>query len=188
MNPLPHIYECLAKDSLRPAMERALITRDKTVVTDAHILIEHSSLELFDQEFLDQLPKDGIFLGKEALQDLAKKDVYTVRFLEDVKIIEVTHKNKYGQAHKRYYEALPVDSVDYKFPNYEVVFPGSDKKKQDISSIGLNPVLLARLYKAMGKCRGVYFTFYGDTTSILCKPAGGDYLHCRGIIMPILPS
>ena len=188
MNKLPQIYQCLDDSDMRPAMNYALIQKDETAATNAHILVVHASSELFDAEFLESLPDDGLMVGKEALKDLSKSDIHSITFHPDMKLIEVLHvPGRVGWgSYKRYFEVKLQSDMSTLFPKYKTVFPSKDKKKKDISQIGLHAGLLLRLQKAMGASSGVKMEFYGEDQSIICHPKGGDYSFCKGIIMPVI--
>ena len=187
MNRLPQIYQCLADNDLRPAMMYALLKKSLIAATDAHILVVHASSELFDKEFLESIPEDGLLLGKEVLKDLTKTSIHSVTYHPDMKLIEVFHRPKrVGGSFKRYFEVKLYSETSPLFPNYKDVFPSKDKKPVPVERIGIGPTLLSRLQKAMGANNGVKLEFYGEDEAIICHPKGGDYLFCKGLIMPIM--
>lgn len=181
----PKIHECLATDELRPAMSYAFVTKEETAATDAHILVVHRTSEIFDDLFIPQIPEGGLFVGKEPLVDLAKKDVLKVNFIESHSILEVIHQDRYKKLTKRYFDVKMAKDVDFQYPKYNSVFPDGQEK---ISGIGLNPAYLNRLCKALGAENGVNLQFYGEHRPIIVKPHSSDYPTAKGLIMPVMSN
>ena len=95
---IPKIHECLSNDELRPVLNYALVTKEHTVATDAHLLVVHSTPELFDKEFVKAIPEEGMLLGGDALREMAKKTVQFIIYNRDAEtengmgVINVLHK------------------------------------------------------------------------------------------------
>jgi len=187
---IPKIYECLDIDSFRPIMNLAKITREQTVASDAHILVVHKTRELFNDQFADSLPEDGILVGREALKDLSISHAEAVYFMPEVKMLKVKHSYQ-GREWYRYYEIYLVsEKTDpgWNYPEWEKVWP-SPKDKIKKQEINFNPRILNNLAKGMG-CTGLSIQFYSkngsDGTPMTVEPLAGDYKEVKGLIMPMM--
>ena len=176
---IPKIYECLGKDPHRPIFDYALVTKEHTVATDAHILVEHSTEELFGKEFVAHVPEEGLLLGGDALRDMAKKDVEDIILTDQITVL-----HRKGQ--KAIFEFRKHGDLDI-YPNWKAVIPSIDDNKM-VMAMGIDAKKLLRLQNALGidqvgtKC---YFT--GEKTSILCYPMVNDmFPSARGLIMPMM--
>lgn len=186
---IPKIHECLANDELRPAMNYALVTKEETAASDAHIMVVHRSAEIFtDPDFLEEIPEKGILIGKEALKDLALQDVHHVEYTEvGGNLIIVTHAPNRGASFRRYFEVL-LNGDEYTFVDYNKVWPKKeDKQKGGVESIGFNSTLLAKLEKALGATTGVNLEFYSPMKAIVVRGKGSEeYTQAKGLIMPMM--
>jgi hypothetical protein len=185
---IPKLDRIIADNDFRPALSYAYVTEKETCASDAHMMVVHSTPEIFDEEFIPQIPKGGLFIGKEALRDLAQKNVIKVNFIEGHSLIEVIHKNKYGPAFKRYFAVLEAEKAEFKFPDYNQIWPNSDPAGDSVEKIGVNPKLLARLEDGLGGTYGLKLRFYGQTGSIVCTPHESCFHGAKGLIMPIITS
>lgn len=185
MKHLPKIHECLGDWYLRPALSYAYLTKKEMAASNAHILVVHQSNELFEPEFLESLPEKGIFLRKEALIDLTRKDIHSVIFHPDMKIIEILHIPSRGpEPFKRYYQVLPAEDADFTYPDYQKIFPTGPMEA--VEKIGINVDILKKLNNALGTTNGLRFEFYGEHKSIIVKANSTDYMFGKGLIMPII--
>ena len=177
---IPKIHECLSKDEYREVLNYAYVTKEHTVATDAHLLVVHSTPELFDKEFVKAIPEEGMLLGGDALREMAKKTVQFIVF--DKGTIKVLH-NKGGQA---IFEPQTQEEIGT-FPNWESVMPKMEDNSL-IMAIGIDAKKALRMQNALGidqagmKC---YFT--GESKAILCYPFNDElYPSARGLIMPMM--
>ena len=183
---IPKIYECLADDALRPAMSYALVTREKTAASDAHILVVHSTKELFGPEFVKSIPEEGFMFTRELLVDLAKLSAQQIEYLEETKQIKVTHFPKGKEPANRYFDIKKQNMFTGKYPDFEKVLP-KDKLKP-LESICFNPAILVRLTKAMtiGGDK-VRLKFRSPPHAIVCEALSNqEYPSCIGIIIPVM--
>ena len=176
---IPKIHECLGKDQYRPIFEYALITKEHTVATDAHLLVVHSTPELFDKEFVKAIPEEGMLLGGDALREMAKKTVQFIVF--DKGIIKVLH-NKGGQA---IFEPQTQEEIGT-FPNWESVMPKMEDNSL-IMAIGIDAKKALRLQNALGiEQPGLKYYFTGEDKAIICYPINPEmFPSARGLIMPM---
>lgn len=175
---IPKIHECLSKNELTPVLNYALITKEHTVATDAHILVAHKTSELFDKDFVEAIPEEGMLLGGDALREMAKKTVLSITFNEGT--INVLHK-KGGKA---IFEPETQQKIGT-FPDWRPVIPKMEDNML-VMAIGIDAKKALRLQNALGidepgmKC---YFT--GESKAILCKPVLDTYPSAEGLIMPM---
>jgi hypothetical protein len=179
---IPKIYECLSKDQLRPIMNYAFITKKKTVATDGHVLLVHDTEKIFDRDFVDALPKDGILVGETALRDMAKKTAEFIH-IQDGKI-RVMHKSREGYT-PVYWDYGTQEKLGT-FPKWETVMP--EKNGEDPpAAIGINAKLMLKLQTAFGHhCNGLKCYFNGAEKAIICEPMNAEYNSPIGIVMPMM--
>lgn len=184
---IPKIYECLSKDELREVLNYALVTKEHTVATDAHILVEHSTLELFGKEFVENVPEEGMLLGGDALREMAKKTVQFIIYNKNAEtaarlgVINVLH-NKGGKA---IFEPQTQEKIGT-FPNWKAVIPSMDDNLL-VMAIGIDAKKALRLQNALAtEASGISCYFTGEKTAILCKPINPDLPSARGLIMPMM--
>ena len=185
---IPKIYECLANDELRPAMNYALVTKEEVAASDAHILVIHKTAELFPEEFIKEIPKAGLLMGKALLQDLNKSSVRSLRYitLDGDGIIIITHAPEGKTPFKRYFE-VKLNGEDFTYVDYNAVWPKEEsREKAGVKAIALNSNLLARLERALGAESGVHMELYGAMKAIVVRGKGGDYIQAKGLIMPMM--
>ena len=160
----------------------ALITKEHTVATDAHILVVHKTSELFDEEFVKAIPKEGMLLGGDALREMAKKTVTNIIFTKESNTITVLH-NKGGKA---IFEPETQEKIGT-FPNYESVIPKMEDNKM-VMAMGLDAKKMLRLQNALSiETTGLKCYFTGESRAILCYPMNGDmFPSAKGLIMPMM--
>jgi hypothetical protein len=193
---IPKIYQCLADDELRPVMCHAKVTKEETVASDAHILVVHSTADLFPADFITHIPEDGLYFGRSLLMDLSKpsaKNIEMVKLNDGPDLIRVTHELKHIHGvHRTYHEFKEVNASSRYYPDYNKVFP---EKPSVVQFVNLKPSYLDRLMKAMASHEdtkqgyvNMKMKFYGDGNAIVCTPLSDRYPSCRGLIMPILEN
>lgn len=177
---IPKIYECLGKDQLRPVFSYAFITKKKTVATDAHVLIAYDTTELFDKEFVNALPEDGILLDVDALKDMSKKDVGFIGLSDKIIVIHFVK----GGNKTSYFDFKTQEQVAT-FLNWEVVIP-EKSSEEPLTCIGVNAKHLIRVQNAMGPdCEGLKCFFTGLDRAIIVEPVNSIYKSVTAIVMPI---
>lgn len=181
---IPKIYECLSDDLLRPVMCHALITKDETAASNSHILVVHKTSELFNQEFIDDLPEGGILVGKDALKDMALKNVQSVWYDPEIKLIKVIHQpTGGGEVINRYFEVKIPEPGGWKFPDYNKVWP---EGVGEVPEIKIKPLLLAKLFKAMGAEAALTMKFTDPTKGVICEGGSYQWPSAKGLIMPMM--
>ena len=186
---IPSIDRVVSDDDLRPAIQYALVKKDHTVVSDAHILIVHHTASIFGQEFADSLPDEGIRLSKRIIRDIKKTDVNSIVLSDDKTMISLL-------PHDRKIYELPV--IAYKLPKYIPDFPDYMKvvptpdDTHAIDKIKFNATLLETLGKALFPCywnnRFMIFHFRSNTSGVLVIPSTDDdsIKKSYAVIMPAM--
>ena len=185
---IPKIYECLGKDPHRPIFDYALVTKEHTVATDAHIMVVHKTSELFDKDFVAHIPEEGMLLGGDALREMAKKTAQFIVFNREagtakgLGTITVLH-TKGGKA---IFEPETQEKIGT-FPNWSGVMPKIEDNTT-VMAIGIDARKLLRLQNALAtETAGLKCYFTGESRAILCYPTNADtqYPSAVGIIMPM---
>ena len=181
----PKIYECLAKDELRPTMCHALITADDIIASDAHVLVWHKTKDFFDDEFRKAIPKEGILVAKPALYDLSLKSADGCRYFEskDKKVRMIITRHTDGE--ERYFKVFVNDGESMmKYPAWEKVYP-NPKEAKPVEYIGLNPIIVSKLAKGIGS-EQLQLEFYGTDKAMVVKDHRGDFPDAKGLAMPAM--
>ena len=168
------------KDDLRPVMQYVLVTKEKCVATDAHIMAIIPTNKFFKDEFIASIPEEGMLIHRE---DWKKMLPYTVAVWKtEGEVIKCLDSKKRPLL-------IEVESQEEvgKYPNWEAVIPTKDMREgAEVDSIGLNLEIAATLQKALGlpsckldfsgKGRAIYLTAANEEDS------NGQY----GIVMPVM--
>jgi len=184
---IPKIYECLGNDHLSPIFSYALVTKKKTVATNAHVLIAHNTRELFGKQFVNDLPSVGILLDYNVLKDMAKKDVTEIRLNGQ---IEVTHQPRKTSKETvtSFFTYQTEEKLGTNFPDWEAVMPEKNENDPPVC-IGINAKLLLVVQNALGPDNiGVKCYFSGTNKAILCEPFNTLFESAIGIVMPLMFS
>lgn len=129
------------KDPLRPWMSYLQIRNGFVYVTNAYAAIKIPAKEVFGTEVI----ADGEELYIDAEQWAASK-------LHSETVIMRTGNTLRGLNSKLSIEMLTAQEFSQKvgkYPDIETVLPAEDNPLGDVEYIGLNPVLLADVYKAL---------------------------------------
>ena len=175
---IPKIHECLSKDEYREVLNYAYVTKEHTVATDAHLLVVHSTPELFDKEFVKAIPEEGMLLGGDALREMAKKTVEHIILNGQITVLH----RKGGKA---IFEVRKHGDLDI-FPDWKSVMPKKEDNKL-IMAIGIDAKKALRLQNALGiEQVGMKYYFTGEDKAIICEPINAEmFPSARGIIMPM---
>lgn len=168
----------LACGFMRPALHCIKVTQEFTYASDAHIAVKHKSSEIFKELFIESIPEEGILIPANAFKIARKKTTKNIKLSDDKK-----HLQLFQEDGSEVIYSLPNDN----YPDIDQILP--DKQQcVELKEIALNPTLLARLGKAMGKDNEpLHLSFFGATKTILCDCNGhGDYYSAIGIIMPAM--
>jgi len=164
---------------LRAGLSFINIQKEFTYATNAHTLVRHKTSELFNEEFYNSLPENGIILNARMIAEICRRDTSKV-VLGDGTIEMV--KNGYSVLF-----VLP-NRDDYHFPQYESVIPDI-KDTKPVNEIAIKPHLLTDLYNAMGlNGEGIVMNLFAPTKAVLIRPngEGSNYPSVVGILMPIM--
>jgi len=180
------LQDCISKDSFREEQQYALATKAETVVTDANVLVVHSTVELFGEEFSNSLPEDGILLSKDALISISKATFFAIEYKADVKQVQVTHSTKSNDAIASLFP-VKLNKVGLTFPQYANLFDNKSELDGEAVEIGINPKLFNNLSNAMGWNGGVELRITSSRNAIVVRnKADSLYPSAKGLIMPMM--
>lgn len=180
---IPQLDLVIGKDNFRPQLQVALVTKEYTYATTAHVLVRHNTSVLFDEEFIKSLPKEGIGLTVEIIKAIRKKTVIALEIgVFETIILKSIDKKKYPDMIFR----LP-DISNFNFPNYEKVIV-SEKDSKPLDHIAFNPRLLGNAIKALATDTDLVRVFFTeDTKAILIRPKDSViYSDSLAILMPVI--
>jgi len=163
------------KDDLRPVMEYVKVTRDKMIATDAHIMAVVDTDTVFDSDFIQGIPEEGMLIHREDWKKMIQYEVPTWK--TEGEVIKMVHSKK---------RSLLVE-VEYekdiaKYPNWQAIIPEGDKFELD--KIGINFELAIKLQQALNldSCK---LEFFGDSKPILVSDSKEQKEGRIGILMPV---
>lgn len=177
MKTLPKIHVACSDYYTIPVMCHVLITKEHIVASDYNILVVHKTENIFDNEFIKNMP-DRFLINRKHWAEMCKKH-FAIKYENN--LINVIRDN--------YTDIYPIflESIIGDYPDYKKVIP-QKKDLKKIKTIAINPMLLKRLYDSMAY-RGDYpafiLKFQDECHSILVK-MNNDDLGQIGIIMPVM--
>ncbi len=164
------------KDELRPVMSYVKVTRENMVATNAHVLGVIPTKNLFNEEFIEEIPEEGfLILGGDYAKIIDGsshhwKNEFLAYFDKKSNLCFVPVANESDIA---------------KYPNWEQIMPTTAALTANLNQIGIDFELAATLQKALGLKYGCKLTFSGGFKAIYIEPINtheneGAY----GILMP----
>jgi hypothetical protein len=182
------IHTLCANDTLRPAMQYLEISNGFVYGTDSHILAKIPQNEIFGTDFF---PTDKKFYI-EGKQWKAQKLFNAVSF-QPVDNFEASGMlmafDKKGQTLGicQFFTQTDFEAKIGRFPNCEQVLYSSDVMPENITQIGFNPDLFARLTEALeDKMKTFKLSFFGQRRAILVEHTTPEqFTKGIGVIMPI---
>ena len=170
---------CSKKDELRPIMNYVHVTTETMVATNAHVIGVIPTEELFDEDFILKIPKDGILIHREDFKIIAASGLgYTEWKSEGV--IKVNHVKKRAVL----IETSTQDKIG-EYPNWQAIMPTRETRVAELNAIGVNAQLLFELQKSLGYTEGLKMQFSGQSKAIYCSSAKDSDSGAYGLIMPI---
>ncbi len=167
MKRLPKIHLCCSTDELRPILNYVLLTKENVVATDAHIIIEYKTTELFEERFISDMP-ERCLIHKENWKILTQRHRHL--FIKDSKI-EIIFNSR------NLFIPIETEGKNGKYPDYNTVFK---LKSKEVKQIGLTPSFLNKLSMVMG-VRKLDLYFNGETDAIIIKSSNENI---KALIMP----
>jgi hypothetical protein len=165
----------LSKDRLRPALCQAHFLNGYVYATDANVLIRQSLVEFHGIEEEQAKILEGKRLNESKLRILW--DAETVEFKPD----GIEFKDKLGAQMRMGY-----DTNDDKVPDFEKAIPRA-YVEGGLQLIGINPITLARLQKAMDVSNGAMsLHFAGRSKAIAVQHINISPSVSYGLIMPLM--
>lgn len=183
------LHTLCANDTLRPVMQYLEISNGYVYGTDAHILAKIPQSEVFGTEFF---PKDAKFYI-EGKQWKAQKMYAAHSFVPQVNFEKgglIMALDKKGQTLGicQFFTQSEFEAKVGRYPDCERVLYSSDVMPENITQIGFNPDLFARLTEALeDKMKTFKLSFFGQRRAILVEHTNPDeYTNGIGVIMPIM--
>jgi hypothetical protein len=181
MKTIPKIQNVCAKDELKPVLNYVFVTKKDTVATDGSIIIIHSTIDLFGNEFASMVPEDGICIHWTDFAKIGGKECSLEWKTEGV--IKIT----YPKARPVFIESIKQDSIG-KYPNYMAVIPDGGNN-EEITEIGINPSLLLTLTEAITTFKNatVKLTFTGSTRVVIISENRKypEFKYVKALIVPV---
>jgi len=178
-----NLHLAASKDDLHPQMQYiAIQSREKVVVTDAHIMIWGTFDDLFGFNDMDdhiaELLDSSIYIHKDEYKKIANKQLIQIMDVDSGRK-ELRFLDYKLQQHIVRYE------TDIEFVNWEHVIPTS---MEHINSIGVNMELMNRLYSICKtrdtKTLNFELQFHGSNKAIKFNGGNDSVGGINAIIMP----
>ena len=170
-----------SKDDLRPIMNFIVVSKINCVATNGNVLGVVPTGEIFDEDFINDLPEDGILIHREDWKKLY--DTSSI-FIHDIdsKTIKIIYPKK-----RSVIIEFSTEDAEGKYPKWDSVIP---KSEGETSEMNINPRLLALLTKALGYTTGCKLTFCGHLgrAILVNKIHTEGVTEAYGIIMPIIDN
>lgn len=162
---------------MRPSMNYIKVTKEYCIATDAHALAAVPTELMFDLEFIDKIPEEGVLIHHEDWKKMTT-GINVVWKSEDV--IRVLVKNK-----RDILIEVESEAEVGKYPDWRVVCP-TDDMREDLPAIGINAKIAATLQDALGYT-GLAMTFTGATRPIsITSVKRGETEGVIAILMPVM--
>jgi hypothetical protein len=158
-------------------MNHVKVTKEYCIATDAHVLAAVPTELMFDLEFIDKIPDEGVLIHHEDWKKMTT-GVNVAWKSEDV--IRVLVKNKRDIL-------IEVESEDEvgKYPDWRAVCP-TDDMREELPAIGINAKFAATLQDALGYT-GLALSFNGANRAISVTSVNrSDREGVIAILMPVM--
>jgi DNA polymerase III sliding clamp (beta) subunit (PCNA family) len=176
---LPKLDLVCENNSYRPVLANVKVTKEFTYASDEHIAVKHRTLKLFNSEFVDSIPDNGILIPSKVIKIINTKKTISIVLTEDKKQIQLNQLDGSKISYKLF--------TDGNYPNVESVIP-NNKDCTTLNEIAISASLLERLAQGMGANHSIlHLKFFGASKVILCNTNNqGDYFGAIGVIMPVM--
>tara|TARA_R110000803_G_scaffold99154_1_gene167194 strand:- start:290 stop:847 length:558 start_codon:yes stop_codon:yes gene_type:complete len=76
---VPKLELIVSKDGYRPALKYILVTKEKVMATEAHILVQFDTSIFFSESFIEGIPKEGFYLQPQDWKMIreSQTDIFT---------------------------------------------------------------------------------------------------------------
>lgn len=163
-----------SKDELRPLFSYIKVTKDICVATNAHVLGVIPTVNIFDDEFIEQLAERSILIHALDWKHIKAGCKMVWESNNIIEVIPTKGRSTFIKAEKE-------DSIGT-YPKWENLIP--TKEPTAIPLIGMNADLLFKLQKALNivSCK---LEFHSQTAAIKVSDIMSDGEN-YGIIMPCM--
>ena len=171
-----HLAMLKPKEFGGEALKYMLLSKSRCVVTDAHALVIHNPLEIFDEDFWVKIPDGEWLVPYDAVEMMSKKNA--AYYIEDKNIYVIVNgkKSAFG---------ILENNVAFKYPAVDNVIP--KEFTFESNSICVNPALLNNLRQAIDPdMPGVLLEFSGEERAMKVTVPKTDVKEYIAIIMPML--
>lgn len=163
-----------SNDALRPTMHFVKITKEYMFATDGCVAGVIPTCNLFDQDFINGIPEQGILVHKDDFAKLIKGAFFVWRIPGEV--ISVLN-----QKTRNFLIEVETESKEGKFPDILSVIPKN--KDGNVSKIGINFKLAYNLQQALGfeNCK---LEFSSESTAVFVTD-GRNVDSGFGLLIPV---
>lgn len=166
------------KDDLREVMQYVKVTREVMVATNAHILAVVPTADMFNDEFIQAIPEEGVLIHREDWKKMLQYEIATWKTEgEVIKLIHPKKRNLLIEVEKE-------EDIS-RFPNWEAVIPDAKDRVVELNQIRINFELGVELQKALGFENG-RLSFSGQSRPIFVDSSKHEGRY--GVIMPVMLS
>jgi hypothetical protein len=168
---LPKIHLACPCGDLEFIMNYILVTKKDIVANDGRILAIHKTEEIFNEDFIEQMP-ERFLIHYKIWREMCKKHCF-------IDFEKGMIKVKYS-CHTAFYP-IELEANINNYPAYQIIFP---KDIKEVNKIGINSSLLKKLSIVMGTSN-LKLIFYGENKGIIAEGKNSDY-NAKGLIMPLM--
>lgn len=181
---LPKLHYIASNDKIRPILTKILVTPTEVVATNSLILIVFKREDIFGKldTFIDAAPA-RFLIDRNYWKIISEGYIHLIKWKKGM-LSFIMSKSKNDTQFEIFVPIQLEGSSVGIYPKYESVFP---EKKDTVSEIGLDLILLAKLKNALPSNQYYKLTFSGQSKGIKFEPFGTykNTVSCKGLIMPV---
>ena len=179
---LPKMNKVCGNDELRPILDNVFVTKKNVTATNQHVLVSHATKELFDKDFIANIPEEGIYIDAEDWKMLTTEFILLSM---DKNLLITVGKNKKTKYRETFFKALKVKDIGL-FPPFEFLFKGKKNAKYNCGEFGLDSKILLILSEAIGSSQVHLKCTDSQEPIFVCPRSTVDYPSVRAVIMPVI--
>ena len=182
----PRLSDILPMDDLRSWMNQAYVTREHVFAANSHYMVMHKTHSLLPEELIAKIGDKIILFDKWTLQELQRPNIELMDIDMETKQIHIN----FGVDKKNVYYPFAKpgfgNQSEEKLKMFHNLFDTRLKKQTlHIDSIGLNPMYLEKVTRALDVHSRVINCFFDGQTGQILVYASGSTIHDGvGILMP----
>ena len=180
----PKIHKACSDFELNPVMNHVFISKDVIKASNSHILVQHKTDEVFDEEFVESLPDKPILIHRIHFANIVRVGCEYHLIVKD----DGAHKLlKYHYRDLWHYIPFENDGENMMtYPNTDAIWP-KGKGREAINKIGLNASFLniaaetLDFEKSTIKCE-----FYSESEAMTITKVIGNFPSAKALVMPVM--